>query len=75
MNDEDRKNLNFIMRSEEKHFDAWLDEATSDDVEYALELVRQAKLELMVQEAEYYDEVVELTEANKVLDRIRKLKK
>jgi len=50
MNEWDRDNLEFIMNTTNESFDEWLDQADNDDIAYALELIRMAKAELMVQE-------------------------
>ena len=71
MNDWDRDNLNFIMNASEKGFDEWLDQADNDDVAYALELIRMAKAELMVQEMELCDNVANFNEANQLIERIK----
>lgn len=71
MNDWDRDNLNFIMNTTDEGFDEWLEQADNDDVEYALELIRMAKAELMVQEMEFTDEISNFSEAAKLLDRIK----
>lgn len=71
MNVWDRDNLNFIMNTTNEGFDEWLEQADNDDVEYALELIRMAKAELMVQEMEFTDEISNFSEAAKLLDRIK----
>jgi hypothetical protein len=71
MNDWDRDNLNFIMNASEEGFDEWLDQADNDDVAYALELIRMAKAELMVQEMELCDNVANFNEANQLIERIK----
>ena len=71
MNDWDRDNLNFIMNTTDEGFDEWLEQADNDDVEYALELIRMAKAELMVQEMEFTDEISNFSEAAQLLDRIK----
>jgi hypothetical protein len=71
MNDWDRDNLNFIMNASEEGFDEWLDQADNDDVAYALELIRMAKAELIVQEMELCDNVANFNEANQLIERIK----
>jgi hypothetical protein len=71
MNDWDRDNLNFIMNTTDEGFEEWLDQADNEDVEYALELIRMAKAELMVQEMEFTDEISNFSEAAQLLDRIK----
>jgi len=71
MNEWDRDNLNFIMNTSEEGFDEWLDQADNDDVAYALELIRMAKAELMIQEMEFTDDVSNFTEASQLIERIK----
>ena len=46
MDQYDRDNLNFIMNSSPKDFDRWLETASDDDVEYALEIIAKRKSEI-----------------------------
>lgn len=39
MNEHDRDNLAFIMSLSKAGFDEWMQSATNDDIEYALELI------------------------------------
>jgi hypothetical protein len=71
MNEWDRDNLKFIMETDDGAFDKWLDQADNDDVAYALELIRMAKAELMVQEMELCDNVANFNEANQLIERIK----
>ena len=47
MNEWDKSNLMFIIYSPHQEFDAWLAQATGDDIRYALELIAKAKRENM----------------------------
>ena len=67
MNDWDRNNLHFILDSDEATLDDFYSWATEDDLVYALSLVREARAELLVQEAELMDEVEDLSSARDVL--------
>jgi hypothetical protein len=67
MNDWDRSNLHFILDSDEATLADFYSWATEDDLTYALELVRTAMSELMVQEAELMDEVEDVSAAQSVL--------
>ena len=71
MNEWDRDNLNFIMNTSEEGFDEWLDQADNDDIAYALELIRMAKAELMIQEMEFTDDISNFTEASQLIERIK----
>ena len=72
MNDWDRNNLHFILDSDEETLTDFYSWATSDDLDYALKLIREAKSELDIVEMELLDESTEengLTEARQVLSR------
>ena len=71
MNEWDRDNLDFIMNTSEEGFDEWLEQADNDDVAYALELIRMAKAELMIQEMEFTDDISNFTEASQLIERIK----
>lgn len=70
MNDYDRGNLEFIRSLSEEAFDEWMTTLSVDDVDYALELLRAAKNELLVAELELTDDVEDLSEAAAVLKGI-----
>lgn len=67
MNDHDRSNLNFILSLNEKRFDEWCATLSEDDVDYALELLKAARTEVMLQAATLSDEIKDTTEAMNVL--------
>lgn len=71
MNDWDRENLDFILGTSDEGFDIWLAQADEDDIEYALELVYKAKAEFIIEDMEDNDNVINLTEAKKLIDRIK----
>jgi len=71
MNDWDRNNLHFILDSDEATLEDFYSWATEDDLVYALNLVRTAVAELMVQEAELMDQVEDFAEANLVLKQFQ----
>ena len=77
MNEWDRNNLHFILDSDEETLEDFLSCATSDDIDYALSLVREAKTELLVQEAEILDELLtdatadDVSEANTMLKQFQ----
>ena len=66
MNDFDRNNLKFIMSMPQKAFEAWVATITEDEVEYALDLIAQARLEV---DAKFSDIVLDFTEARGVLGK------
>jgi hypothetical protein len=74
MNDWDRNNLHFILDSDEATLEDFYSWATEDDLAYALKLVREAKTELLIQEAEILDELLTNATAADVADANRMLK-
>ena len=50
MNPHDRENVNFIMSLSTSEFDAWAEELTTDDLSYAMEILRQARMDMLEQE-------------------------
>jgi hypothetical protein len=55
MNEWDRDNLSFIMSCSDEEFKAWFEQATEDDIAYALELIKQSRCELLEQEFEVFN--------------------
>ena len=74
MNDWDRNNLHFILDADEATLEDFYSWATEDDLAYALSLVRQAKTELLIQEADILDELLTDATAADVSDANRMLK-
>ena len=75
MNDWDRNNLHFILDSDEATLEDFYSWATEDDLAYALSLVREAKTELLIQEAEILDELLTDATADDVADASAMLRK
>jgi hypothetical protein len=75
MNDWDRNNLHFILDSDEETLEDFYSWATEDDLAYALSLVRQAKTELLIQEADILDEILTNATADDVADACSVLRK
>lgn len=77
MNEWDRNNLHFILDSDEETLEDFYSWATEDDLAYALSLVREAKTELLIQEADILDEllttatVADVADANAVLKQFQ----
>jgi hypothetical protein len=74
MNDWDRNNLHFILDADEATLEDFYSWATEDDLAYALSLVREAKTELLIQEADILDELLTTATAADVADANRMLK-
>jgi hypothetical protein len=75
MNDWDRSNLHFILDSDEATLEDFYSWATEDDLAYALSLVREARTELLVQEADILDELLTAATAADVADASAVLRK
>ena len=78
MNEWDKDNLMFIMKSDYQTFKAWMEQATDDEINYALQLIaefkkEQAMLSMAVKErvGAHYPEVSDFTQANQVLAKFR----
>lgn len=71
MNDWDRDNLNFLLTIDSETFEDWLQQADEDDIDYAIELLRAAKSELIVQQMEVLDGVQDISTANNFIEQIR----
>jgi len=57
MNPNDRENVNFIMSLSDEEFESWAVELSEDDITYAVELIKQRRLELM----DYEDSIMNAT--------------
>jgi hypothetical protein len=79
MNEHDRSNYNFLLNISQESFDAWLDQASSDDIDYALEIIKkgrtEATVELMELEDIMYTYDDDMKEAKEVIERIKNLGK
>ena len=75
MNSRDRTNLDFLLNIPAEEFDDWLDKASDDDVDYALEIIRKSKAEMILETIELeevmYSYEDDMAEANKVIQRIK----
>lgn len=59
MNDWDKDNLRFLMNINSKELQKWFEQADDDDIQYANELLRAARLEISLRAAEIIDEAAE----------------
>lgn len=73
MNDHDRSQLNFIMSLSDDDFQEWAEQSPVEDVQYAIELIQQARVESYMLEQELTDalEDSDLAEARSVLQKFR----
>lgn len=67
MNSHDKSNLKFILSLDEQAFEDWYACLDQDDIEYAMELLKQARTEVNVQLASLHDDVEDVSDAANVL--------
>jgi hypothetical protein len=72
MNDFDRDNLEFFLHGDQKEFEEWMEQASAEDLDYALKLIRIAKSELIEQHYELIDTVPFLDDAKALLKKFTK---
>jgi hypothetical protein len=72
MNDFDKDNLQFFLHGDQKEFEEWMEQASSEDLDYALKLIRIAKAEMIEQHYELIDTVPFLDDAKKLLKQFTK---
>lgn len=77
MNSRDRLNLDFILNTDSKQFDEWIETVGADDIDYALELIRRAKVEKTMEMIELQDLMAEyedeMDDAKHIINRIKTL--
>ncbi len=56
MNSHDKKNLDFLMHASPETIRDWYDRVSEDDIQYALELIQMARLEMSLQESDYHED-------------------
>lgn len=69
MNPHDKNNLDFLMNINIDTFNEWANQASDDDIAYALELIKQARAALEVDLVEVLNDVEDCTEAKSVLQK------
>lgn len=68
MNDHDRNNLNFILSLDTREkFDQWAQTLSVDDMQYAIDLIKRQRSEIMLQTLEFYDDVEDTAHAKNIL--------
>lgn len=73
MDSKDKENLKFLLKSPQSAFDDWLEHASNDDIEYALEIIREAKASLILEWIELTDSMEgdSFEDANHVIQSIK----
>jgi hypothetical protein len=72
MNDFDRDNLEFFLHGDQKEFEEWMEQASTEDLDYALKLIRIAKAEMLEQHYDFIDAVPHTYDAKKLLKQFTK---
>jgi hypothetical protein len=72
MNDFDRDNLEFFLHGDQKEFEEWMEQASTDDLDYALKLIRIAKAEMLEQHYDFIDAVPHTYDAKQLLKQFTK---
>lgn len=72
MNDFDRDNLEFFLHGDQKEFEEWMEQASTEDLDYALKLIRIAKAEMLEQHYELIDTVPHTHDAKQLLKQFTK---
>lgn len=67
MNPLDRDNFVFFTTAPQEEFEAWMDQASVDEINYAITLIAQGKLELQKLHDSIMDEITDTTEAANLL--------
>lgn len=67
MNDWDKNNLQFILSLDEEGFEDWYATLDDDGMDYAMELLKQARTEIAMQLASLNDDVEDVSDAENVL--------
>jgi hypothetical protein len=70
MNDYDRNNLEFISSLNEQEFDTWMETLDDDDVHYAIDLLQQARVELLGMEQDLLEPTL-FPEAMAIIKQIK----
>ncbi len=69
MNKWDKDNLNFILSLNEKEFNDWYACLDQDDIEYAMEIMKQARTEVNMQLVALSDDIEDVSLAASVLKK------
>lgn len=71
MNEWDNDNLVWMLTCTEQEWTEWVDQATNEEIAYALELMGARRVVIALHEAQVLDNVVDLQQANRVLEKFR----
>lgn len=69
MNPRDLNNLSYIMSLDTTQFDEWMLTASNDDVDYAIEIIKARRVELIIAEQDLLEDELDVSEAQAVLSK------
>jgi len=74
MNDWDKDNLEFILYANSQVFEEWMQQATHDDIDYALQLIQLHRTELKLAEMEFLESESDDLDCTLAIDFINRVK-
>ncbi|NBR23676.1 MAG: hypothetical protein EBU08_07875 [Micrococcales bacterium] len=69
MNEFDKDNLDFFLKTNQAEFEEWMEQATDQELQYAMQLIRQSRRELVEQELALIDSVNDTKQASDILKK------
>lgn len=69
MNNFDRDNLDFFLHIDEQEFEEWMEQASDRELQYAMQLIRQSRRELLEQELSLIDTIDDTKQASAILKK------
>jgi hypothetical protein len=69
MNEFDKDNLDFFLKTNQAEFEEWMEQANDQELQYAMQLIRQSRRELVEQELALIDSVNDTKQASDILKK------
>lgn len=69
MNEFDKDNLDFFLKTNQAEFEEWMEQANDQELQYAMQLIRQSRRELVEQELALIDTVNDTKQASDILKK------
>jgi len=69
MNEFDKDNLDFFLKTNQAEFEEWMEQANDQELQYAMQLIRQSRRELVEQELALIDSVNDTKQARDILKK------
>ena len=69
MNEFDKDNLDFFLKTNQAEFEEWMEQANDQELQYAMQLIRQSRRELVEQELSLIDAVNDTKQASDILKK------